>query len=321
MGSAHTSVRSETQPTREIRRVTWWGLIVNLLLAAVKFVFGVVGASHALVADAVHSLSDSVTDVAVLIGARYWSAPADADHPHGHGRIETIITLLIGAALAVVGIGLGYSALVTLGAPAAAPPGWIAFAAACVSIVAKELLYQWTTHVGRRVKSSALIANAWHHRSDGFSSVPVAVAVLGARLIPQWTFLDPVAAVIVSVFILQAAWQIVWPALKQLSDSGASAEAREKLRGLVASTTGVKAVHALRTRHIGHGLQVDLHVLVDPQLTVRAGHDIAHSVKDILLRDGPEVVDVLVHIEPFDALAGRPAVVQDEVARNADPPL
>jgi cation diffusion facilitator family transporter len=288
------------QGAREIRRATLWGLVVNLVLAAIKFVFGVLGASQALVADAVHSLSDLVTDVAVVVGAGFWSAPADAEHPHGHGRIETLITTAIGIVLGGVGVGLGYRAIQTLPQWHESRPGWVAFGAACLSIVAKELLYQWTAHVGKRVKSSALVANAWHHRSDALSSLPVAVAVLGTRIWPAWGFLDHIATVIVSVLILHAAWEITWPALRELIDAGATEQERRAMLKLALDTEGVQAVHKLRTRSIGPGLQVDLHVLVEPELSVREGHAIAGVVKQRLLNKGPNVIDVLVHVEPFD---------------------
>ena len=285
----------------QVRRVTLWGLVVNLALAAVKFVFGFVGASQALVADAVHSLSDLVTDVAIVVGAGFWSAPADAEHPYGHGRIETLITSAIGIVLGAVGVGLGYRAILTLPQSHESRPGWIAFAAACLSIVAKELLYRWTADVGNRVKSSALVANAWHHRSDALSSVPVAVAVLGTHIWPDWGFLDHIGAVIVSVLILHAAWEITWPALRELVDAGAKEHERQAILKLARGTEGVEAVHKLRTRSIGAGLQVDLHVLVEPELSVREGHAIANVVKERLLSQGPNVIDVLVHVEPYDA--------------------
>ena len=301
--SSHRSqprpIDSGTHQAREVRRVTLWGLVANLALSALKFVFGVLGSSQALVADAVHSLSDSATDVAVLVGAKFWTAPADAEHPHGHGRIETIITGLIGAVLAGVGIGLGYRAVVTLHHRDFTTPSWIAFATACISIVAKEALYRWTVYVGRRVRSSAVIANAWHHRSDALSSVPVAVAVLGTRIQPDWVYLDHIATVIVAVLILHAAWMITWPALRQLVDAGATGKERQAILDLALQTEGVRAAHKLRTRHIGPGLQMDLHVLVDPALTVAQGHAIAGIVKDRLIQFGPEVVDVLVHVEPY----------------------
>lgn len=295
--------RRAGEQAREVQRVTVWGLIVNLALAAVKFVVGVLGNSQALVADGVHSLSDSSTDVAILIGARFWSAPADADHPHGHGRIEMLITCLIGLALAGVGAGLAYRALFSMSTPdeQTPPPGYSALVVACLAIVAKEVLYRWTAEVGRRVKSSALLANAWHHRSDALSSLPVAIAVLGTKIQPAWVFLDQVGAVIVSVLILHVAFTITFRALRQLTDAAAGEQEKRTIDLLASATEGVQTIHKIRTRHIGPGLQVDLHVMVDPQLSVREGHAIAGAVKRRLLGDGPDVVDVLVHIEPFEA--------------------
>ncbi|MEW5924143.1 MAG: cation diffusion facilitator family transporter [Candidatus Zixiibacteriota bacterium] len=283
-----------------MQKVTLWGLVVNLGLSGIKFFFGILGGSQALVADAVHSLSDSATDIAVIIGARFWTQPADEDHPHGHGRIETMVTFFIGAVLAVVGILIAYKAIRTIDSLHQKGPGWLVFLAACISIITKEILYQWTIKVGKRVKSSAMMANAWHHRSDSFSSIPVAIAVLGSKIQPSWTFLDHIGAIIVAVLIIQASWHIFWPALKQLSDIGATKTDLERLVSLVRKTEGVRDVHALRTRNIGPGLQVDLHVMVDPNLSVYNGHIIAGKVKKQLLDEGPDVVDVLVHIEPFE---------------------
>jgi cation diffusion facilitator family transporter len=309
-GEATSRPAAETAPpcshcppevqAREVRRVTFYGLFVNLTLAAAKFVVGTLGASQALMADAVHSLSDSATDVVVLVGSRYWSAPADADHPHGHGRYETLISLIIGISLAGVGVGLCYRGVLSLQAPPKSPPGWIVLAAACAAAVIKEILYHWTARVGKRVKSSAAIANAWHHRSDALSSVPVAAAALGSKLNPSWVFLDPVAAVLVSVFIIHAAAKIAMPALNELLDRGANKAERETIRALALDTPGVMAVHALRTRHIGPGLQVDIHVLVAPDLSVREGHNIAGAVKSHLVTQGPDVMDVLIHVEPYE---------------------
>jgi len=288
--------------------VTLWGLFSNLGLAGLKFGVGIFGRSQALVADAVHSLSDMSTDFAVLIGVRYWSAPADETHPHGHGRIEALISLLIGVSLAGVGAGLAYRAIATLHERHAASPGWIAFGAACLSIVGKEALYRWTVRVGRRIRSSALIANAWHHRSDALSSLPVAMAVLGTRLWPTLVFLDHIAAVVVSALVARAAWRIAWPALRELTDTGAGVEDRDAILTLTRGVPGVRTAHALRTRRIGAGLQVDLHVQVAPDLTVREGHEIANAVRDRLIREGPGLVDVLVHVEPYEADTGaRPA--------------
>lgn len=280
---------------------------MNLALTVLKAVFGVLGGSQALVADAVHSLSDMITDLAVVAGASFWTAPADEDHPYGHGRIETLVTVFIGVALAGAGIMLGIRAVSTMAAADVQTPGWTAFCVAVLSIVSKEWLYRWTVKAGHRIRSSAVIANAWHHRSDAMSSIPVAVAVIGVHLRPDWQYLDHIGAIIVSIMILQAALSIAWPALRQLTDAGASEKEQTALRVLAVRTPGVRAIHALRTRHLGPGLYVDLHVLVDPELTVRDGHDIAREVRRQLMRQGDGVVDVLVHVEPYDEkhLAGR----------------
>jgi cation diffusion facilitator family transporter len=284
----------------EVRKVSWVGLVSGLGLTAVKLAAGLLARSQALVADAVHSLSDTSTDVAILVGVRYWSAPADKDHPYGHQRIETLVTIFIGLLVGGVAVALAYNALNTLRGGKYTQPGWAAFGAAVVSIVVKEVLYRWTAKVGKRVKSSAVVANAWHHRSDALSSIPVALAVAGAAISPSWSFLDPLGAVLVSVFVLIAAWRILRPALGQMVDVGAPEHVVRELKRLAAETKGVKGVHALRTRYLGSGLQADLHVTVDGGLTVQEGHDISEDVKQRLVEHGPDVLDVVVHLEPHE---------------------
>jgi cation diffusion facilitator family transporter len=296
----NSTILLRDEASRTVRRVTIWGLVLNLLLSFVKFVFGWIGGSQALLADAVHSLSDTVTDCAVIIGSVFWNAPADPDHPYGHGRIETLVACLIGLLLGIVGFMLGYRAIVTLDAGGSSLPTWPVFAAACFSIVVKEALYRWTMREGHRVRSTALAANAWHHRSDALSSVPVAAAVLGAQIAPSWTFLDPIAAVLVSFLIMHAAWKIAWPALQQLVDRGASAKDTEAIRETALSTEGVFGIHALRTRYTGAEIHVDLHLLVAADLTVREGHSIAGRVKHRILDEIEDVIDVLIHIEPYE---------------------
>ena len=294
------SERTGDPHTDVVLRVTWVGLVINTVLFAFKLFAGIIGRSQVVVADAIHSLSDSSTDVAIVIGVRYWSQPPDENHPHGHRRIETVITAFISLALGAVGVGLIYNGLMTLHEHHEEPPGWIAFIAAVISIITKEILYHWTISVGRRIRSQAMIANAWHHRSDAFSSVPAALAVAGAAIHPSWSFLDHVGAVVVSLFILQAAWKLGWPALQQLIDLGASQVDCEQIRAIALATENVIAVHAIRTRHIGSGLQVDLHVLVDGAMTVRQGHNISREVKRRLLEMGPDIADVVVHLEPYE---------------------
>ncbi len=283
----------------EVKRITWVSLAADLFLSALKFAAGILGNSQALVADAVHSLSDTITDVAVLVGVRFWTRPPDACHPHGHWRIEFLVAFFIGLLMAAAALGLAYNALIS--APVRAdPPRWIAFWAAVVSMVSKELLYRWAASVGRRINSAALIANAWHHRSDGISSIPAALAVIGAVLVPGMAWLDRAGAVVVSLIILHAAWKIIRPSIEQLIDRGAPEDVRMEITRLASSTQGVKEVHAIRSRHIGYGWQVDLHVLVDPDLTVMEGHRISEEVKQQLIGCISDVVDVVVHLEPYD---------------------
>jgi len=304
---------------KSISRVTWVGVWVNLALVATKGLFGWWAGSRVLIADAVHSLSDLVTDGIILVGVRYWAAPADADHPYGHRKIETLVTLGIGLILAGVGLFLAYGAVKALslatGQPEAGPqvvgPAvWAALAAALASIASKEWLYRWTTARGAALKSSALLANAWHHRSDALSSIPPVVTI-GAGAIGAWQghdlwFLDPVGTVVVAVMIIGAARGIVKPALGTLLDASAGRSLTRAIRETMAATPGVLSGHKLRTRFLGpDAAEVNLHILVDGNLTVAEGHRIAADVKYRLLAltvPGLEtrIVDVLVHIEPGD---------------------
>jgi cation diffusion facilitator family transporter len=286
--------------TGEVRRITWIGLGINLILSGLKLVAGIIGNSQAIVADAVHSLSDSTTDIAVLVGVSYWSKPPDRGHPHGHGRIETLVTTGIGVALGAVAAGIAYNAVTSISQHHPRPPGLIALGAALLSIVSKEALYRWTVAVGRRIESSAVVANAWHHRSDAFSSMPVLLAVAGVRIHPGWYFLDHLGAVVVSVFIFRTGVMVAWPALRELVDAAAPARDLENIRRIAQGTEGVREVHAIRTRSSGGKFQVDLHVLVDGDMSVRRGHDVAEEVERRLVSGGPHLTDVVVHIEPYE---------------------
>ena len=286
-----------------VRKITWVGLWVNLFLAAIKFTAGIYGRSQALVADAIHSLTDLTTDIAVIAGSHYWSRPPDENHPYGHRRLETLVTVFIGVVLIAAGIGIGWKAISALQEKHASPPGWIAVAAALASIVCKESIYRWTAMTGRRVKSAALAANAWHHRTDAFSSIPVLIAVAGARVFPAWSFLDHLGAVVVSIFILHASIKIIWPGLSELIDVGAPKEIRKKIRDIALKNEGVLQVHDIRTRYISSSIQVDLHIVVEGLITVRQGHDIADDVKARIIDAIPEVLDVIVHVDPPERAA------------------
>ncbi|NQU41536.1 MAG: cation transporter [Lentisphaerae bacterium] len=289
-----------TRPHYSIRQVTLVGLLVNVALCAIKFVAGTLGHSRAVVADAVHSLTDLSTDIAVIAGSMIWDKPPDSSHPYGHRRFETLVALFVGGVLLLAGLGLGWNALVALQTPRAQAPGMIAFLAALVSIVVKEILYRWTAHSGKRLGSIALEANARHHRSDALSSIPVALAVAGARLIPSWTFLDHAGALVVCVFIVYSAWKIMGPGLAELTDSAAPESIRRKITAIAESIPDVHEVHNVRTRYVAARLQIDLHVLVAPTMSVARSHDIAVNVQNLLIEQGPNVLDVIVHIEPYD---------------------
>jgi cation diffusion facilitator family transporter len=198
----------------------------------------------------------------------------------------------------LVALGLGYKALCTMYQPHVRHTTWIAITGPVLSIILKEILYRWTVIVGTRVRSTAVIANAWHHRSDAWSSIPAVIAVAVSAVNPAWFFVDHIGALIISVFILKVSWDIMSPALAELADRGASLRERIQIERIAMGVNGVKDVHAIRTRKCGESLYVDLHVLVDPEISVRLGHNISEKVKQTLLKEGPRILDVVTHLEP-----------------------
>jgi cation diffusion facilitator family transporter len=284
---------------KQIRTATWIGLILNLFLASVKFIVGIIGSSQAVIADAVHSLSDLITDVALLIGVKYWSAPPDSCHPYGHQKIESVVTLSVGTILAFTAFGLGYNAILDFNKEVLHQTKFIAVIGPALSLIFKEILYQYTVRIGKKVNSSALIANAWHHRSDALSSIPALFAVVIASLYPKYVFLDLIAAIIISLFILNVAWKIMRPALSELTDSGLKEEEQNKIIEIAMKVQGVKEIHAVRSGRISSKIKLDFHLLVEEDITVKEGHDIATEVKNVLLKSNMNIIDVVIHIEPF----------------------
>jgi cation diffusion facilitator family transporter len=299
--SLKTSQHAGSSREGHVRKVTWVGLLTNICLSAIKFSAGYFGRSQALIADAIHSLTDTTTDIAVIAGSYYWSRPPDECHPYGHRRLETLVTAFIGLMLAAAGIGIGWKAISSLHIQHASPPGWVAFYAAIASIIIKEILYRWTAAVGKKIKSPALAANAWHHRTDAISSLPVLIAVGGALLFPSWSFLDRVGAAVVSIFILHAAMKIIWPAVSELVDAGAPEEIQKKIANIACNIRGVREVHAVRSRYISSSIQIDMHIVVDGKISVREGHTIADTVENSIISGIPEVLDVVVHVDPSQA--------------------
>ena len=290
--------------TKEIYRITLWGGFANLVLVALKFVAGVLGASAAMIADAVHSLSDLLTDVIVLVFVKIGNKPADGDHNYGHGKYETLATLIVGLSLLAVGGKLladGVNKIMAaIGGEVLNTPGWIAFAAAIVSIVIKEVLFQVPVKAGRKTKSDAVVANAWHHRTDALSSIGTAIGIGGAVFLGQkWAILDPIAAAVVSIFIIIAAVKILLPALNQLMDKSLPADEEEKIRAIVAEDPELSDLHHLRTRHVGNVHSIEMHVRMPGDVTLDIAHkhsmDLEARIREEL---GPESI-VNIHIEPL----------------------
>ncbi len=289
---------NDRESIRTVQRATIVGLVANIFLAVGKVTAGIIGSSAAVVADGIHSFTDLVTDLVLLIGTRIWAQPPDERHPHGHRRIETLITAFIGFSLAAVGIGLGWDAVSHLREPRATLPTGLALAAAAISVFSKEWLFRWTRVQAVQADSPALMANAWHHRSDAFSSIPAVLAVGTAMVFPAFAWVDRLGALVVCVFILWAAWGIFHPALQQLVDAGAPSDVRDRIGTMALEVDGVVDAHALRTRYVGPKVAVDLHVEVDGSLTVTQGFAIARAVKKHLLANGPSVGDVVIQVEP-----------------------
>ena len=288
-------------PERKITHLSIW---INILLTGLKLAAGIFGRSQALIADAIHSLSDFATDIAVLVGLRFTSKPVDKDHAYGHGKYETIVAAIIGLALAYVGIRIAGSAIQRIfhamhGDPLAMPSAF-AFWAAVLSIAVKEWLYRATMKVARATGSSSLIANAWHHRSDAFSSVATAAGVGAAVFLgDDWLILDPIAALFVSVFLLKVAWRIIQEQIGGLTDQSLAPELCEEILAMARGIPGIAEPHNLRTRMVGRSPAIDLHIRLKADLPLREAHDIATRLELALRqRFGKETIANL-HLEPY----------------------
>lgn len=288
-----------------IMTVTLIGSFANFILLTFKFVAGVVGHSGAMIADAVHSLSDFVTDVIVLLFIHISSKPKDEGHDYGHGKFETLATTVIGLILLCVGIGLFREGAIKIfgfyfkGEPLESPGG-IALIAALVSILIKEVLYRLTLHVGRKENSQTVIANAWHHRSDAFSSIGTAVGIGGAILLgDSWRMLDPIAAVVVSVLIVKVAIQLVVPAINDLLEKSLPEEVEKEILSVIAQTPEVKNPHNLCTRRIGNDFAIEVHIRVDGQTTVSHAHDLTKDIERKLRHRFGPTTHIVLHVEPF----------------------
>ncbi len=290
---------------QEARKVTIIGSIVDLLLGVAKVVIGYTAHSQALIADGVHSLSDLVTDVMVLFAAKHASKGADEDHPYGHARIETVMTVILGTVLTFVAIGIAYEAIERMFHPEQLlKPSWPALLVAGISILSKEGIYHYTMNAARRLRSNLLRANAWHSRSDAISSVIVVVGVAGTMA--GLDYLDAVAAVGVAVMIARIGWDLVWNSLRELVDTGLDADQIETIKQTINGVQGVRGLHFLRSRHMGPDALVDVHIQVEPRLSVSEGHQVSETVRQAVIDSVDDVTDVLVHIDPENDELGPP---------------
>ncbi len=287
----------------EIAKVTLAGSVVNLLLVGLKAVAGVAGHSAAMVSDAVHSLSDFVTDIVVLVFVRVSARPQDEGHDYGHGKFETLATLLIGLALAGAAVGIVVSGATKLAhwlqGEDLPSPGKIALWAALASIIVKELLFQYTRIKGRKLNSPALEANAWHHRSDALSSIGAAIGIGGAIVLGErWTVLDPLASIVVGAMLVKVAWDLLGPSFGELTDSSLPADTEREMLQLISEVEGVEDPHNLRTRRIGSHIAAEVHIRLDGSQTLESAHEKASQVERRFKERFGKESHIIIHMEP-----------------------
>ena len=288
---------------KEIYKVTLVGGVANLLLVGFKFIAGTVGHSGAMLADAIHSLSDFLTDVVVLIFVGISAKPQDQSHDFGHGKFETIATLFIGLALVAAAIGIVVSGAGKLASwlqgENLPSPGMLALWGALISIAVKEILYQYTAFKGRKLESKAVVANAWHHRSDALSSIGAAIGIGGAILLGnRWTVLDPLASIVVGAMLVKVAWDLLVPSVGELTEQSLPESTEQEIIGLIESVEGVCQPHNLRTRRIGNRIAAEVHIRLDGSLSLNEAHEKASSIEHLFKERFGSNAHIIIHMEP-----------------------
>lgn len=284
---------------RRIRSITLWGALLNLLLMALKIISGILIHSTALIADGIHSLSDLATDFVVVIGSRLSNRPADESHPYGHQKFETVSAVLISLVLIAVSAGLIWAAAQSLLKGAGRFPGALVLVIAGISVVSKEVVFQVTRRMAKETRSASLYANAWHHRSDAFSSIAVFAGGIAGLL--GWAMADLAATIVVGFMILGVGLKFLYQGLVELTEHSADHESIEVIKAILAAEEEICGWHALRTRKLGGELFVDLHVLVAAKLTVQESHDITLRIENHIKSQLSKPVNVLIHIDPDTA--------------------
>lgn len=292
--------KDQTASVSAGRSVTLVGVVVNIFLILIKFIAGIFGSSQALIVDAAHSVSDLFTDAVVLFGLKIGRKAPDEKHHFGHARIETLFSTFVGLVLIGTAFYLGIKAAFNIYKQTEYHPTGLALIGAGLSIAMKEALYHYTVHTGRRIKSQLVIANAWHHRSDALSSVAVFFGVLGALIKPSWHILDSFAALLVSFFIVKVGLEILKDAFRELTDTAPQPEIISKIRQCALKIDGVNDTHDLKVRTSGGLYQIEIHIIVDGQITVSEGHKIAKTVEMCLVEDVEDLDSVIVHVDPTE---------------------
>ncbi len=286
----------KTAKQQAARKVTLVGLALNVLLGFAKVVIGFLAHSHALIADGVHSFTDAATDIMVLVVTRLSLQDPDEEHPYGHGKFETLGTVLLGGLLIAVASAMAYDSLyrwIFIGITNV--PQWPAIVVAAMSIIGKELIYQYTLRVGKRLNSDLLVANAWHSRTDALSSIVVLLAIIGAMA--GWLWLDALAAMAVAMLVAKIGWSLAWASLKELVETSLPKDKMREIKSLIRSVEGVKDTHFLRGRFVGPDIVLDIHLQVDPKISVSEGHQIGLAVMSEIKKQVKHVTDMTLHID------------------------
>lgn len=298
--------QQESERYRQVRNITVIGAIVNAALGCLKVAFGIIGHSHALFADGIHSFSDLITDGLIIFASRFGSESPDRNHPYGHGRIETAGTVLLALILIFAGAGIILDAGEHMFNVEQTPPTNFVLLVAGISVLANELLYHATKFVANRIQSELLRANAWHHRSDAASSIVVIVGVVGTML--GFIHLDSIAAIVVGIMIIKMGWELGWSSIMELIDTAVDSETLADIRSTILAVSGVESLHQLRTRSMGGKILVDAHIIVNSRLSVSEGHHIGQRVHHALLKHNPAITDVTIHIDPEDDEVVKPSM-------------
>jgi cation diffusion facilitator family transporter len=284
---------------KHIKNITFISGAVNLFLGVLKVVTGIMWHSHALATDGVHSFADIICDIMVFFAAKYGDESPDHSHPYGHQRIETAATLLLSLLLILTGLGIALDSISTIfSQELATSPNFLSLIVALISVLCNEIIFQYTKFTAKKIKSDLLMAQAWHHRSDVFASLVVIVGILGSLL--GFFYLDIAASIVIAVFIIKMGFDYGWNSIKELVDTAVSANKIAAISSIITAVAGVEKIHQLRTRSMGNNILIDVHVIVEPRISVSAGHFIAQRVRRDLLLGMPEVQDVTVHIDPED---------------------